>query len=48
MTELTETLKQLSVLGQETRLLAFGVLMEAGLEGMPVGSIAEQLHVQLF
>lgn len=45
MTELTETLKQLSALGQETRLLAFRALMEAGMEGMPAGSVAEHLQV---
>ncbi|HCJ16207.1 MAG TPA: transcriptional regulator, partial [Hyphomonas sp.] len=31
---MTDTLKQLSALGQETRLLTFRALMEAGPEGL--------------
>ena len=45
MTDLTPTLKQLSALSQETRLLAFRALMEAGLEGLQAGAIADQLDV---
>lgn len=43
MSDLTETLKQLSALSQETRLLAFRVLMEAGRDGLQAGTIADQL-----
>ncbi len=43
MTELGNTLKQLSALSQETRLLTFRALMEAGAEGMQAGAIAEHL-----
>lgn len=43
MTELTETLKQLSALSQETRLQAFRALMEAGQDGLQAGAIAGQL-----
>ena len=45
MTDLTDTLKQLSALGQETRLLTFRALMEAGPEGLQAGAIAEHLDV---
>ncbi|WP_439620131.1 ArsR/SmtB family transcription factor [Hyphomonas sp.] len=45
MTDLTETLKQLSALSQETRLLAFRALMEAGQEGLQAGAIAEHLDL---
>jgi ArsR family transcriptional regulator, arsenate/arsenite/antimonite-responsive transcriptional repressor len=45
MTDLTETLKQLSALGQETRLLTFRALMEAGPVGMPAGAIADHLGI---
>ncbi|MEM7767913.1 MAG: metalloregulator ArsR/SmtB family transcription factor [Pseudomonadota bacterium] len=43
MTDFTETLKQLSALSQETRLLAFRALMEAGRDGLQAGAIAELL-----
>jgi DNA-binding transcriptional ArsR family regulator len=43
--DLTATLKQLSALSQETRLLAFRALMEAGPEGLQAGVIAEQLNL---
>ena len=43
MPELAETLKQLSALSQETRLLSFRALMEAGREGLQAGVIADQL-----
>lgn len=43
MTDLTDTLKQLSALSQETRLLTFRALMEAGQTGLPAGAIADQL-----
>lgn len=43
MTDLADTLKQLSALSQETRLLAFRVLMEAGKDGMQAGAIADHL-----
>ncbi len=43
MTNLTETLKQLSALSQETRLLTFRRLMEAGTPGLQAGVIADQL-----
>tara|TARA_R110000787_G_scaffold9090_2_gene31936 strand:+ start:10548 stop:10883 length:336 start_codon:yes stop_codon:yes gene_type:complete len=45
MTDLTETLKQLSALSQETRLLAFRALMEAGQEGLQAGAIAGHLDL---
>lgn len=45
MTDLSDTLKQLSALSQETRLLAFRALMEAGPDGLPAGQIAEALGV---
>ena len=43
MDELDITLKQLSALSQETRLLAFRALMEAGGDGLQAGVIAERL-----
>lgn len=43
MTDLHETLKQLSALAQETRLLTFRALMEVAGEGLQAGAIAEQL-----
>lgn len=43
MVDFTDTLKQLSALSQETRLLAFRALMEAGQDGMQAGAIAEAL-----
>lgn len=43
MNELSETLKALSALSQETRLLAFRALMEAGKDGLQAGAIADQL-----
>lgn len=43
MTDLTVTLKQLSALSQETRLLAFRALMEAAREGLQAGAIADRL-----
>ena len=45
MTDLTSTLKQLSALSQETRLLTFRALMEAGQDGMPAGDIARHLDL---
>ena len=45
MTDLTQTLKQLSALSQETRLLTFRALMEAEREGMQAGAIADHLGV---
>lgn len=45
MVDLTVTLQQLSALSQETRLLAFRALMEAGEEGMQAGAIAKSLGV---
>ena len=45
MTDLNETVKQLSALSQETRLLAFRALMEAGHVGMQAGAIADQLRL---
>ena len=45
MTDLSPTLKQLSALSQETRLLTFRMLMEAGTEGMSAGVIAHQLDI---
>lgn len=45
MTELTDTLKQLSALAQETRLLAFRALMGAGRDGLQAGAIADQLEL---
>ena len=45
MTDLTDTLKQLSALSQETRLLTFRALMEAGEDGMQAGAIAEYLDL---
>ena len=45
MTDLTETLKQLSALSQETRLRAFRALMEAGQAGLHAGAIAEHLDL---
>jgi ArsR family transcriptional regulator, arsenate/arsenite/antimonite-responsive transcriptional repressor len=43
MTEFDDTLRKLSALSQETRLLAFRALMEAGPDGMAAGAIACQL-----
>jgi len=43
MDDLPQTLKQLSALAQETRLLAFRALMEAGEAGLPAGAIARAL-----
>ncbi len=45
MANLANTLKQLSALSQETRLLTFKMLMEAGPEGIQAGVIAEKLNV---
>ncbi len=45
MVDLSETLQQLSALSQETRLLTFRALMEAGPEGMQAGAIAAALDV---
>lgn len=45
MTELTDTLKQLSALSQETRLMAFRALMEAGRDGLQAGAIADRLEL---
>lgn len=45
MIDLSDTLKQLSALSQETRLLTFRALMEAGHEGMQAGAIAAHLEV---
>lgn len=43
MSEFAQTLKQLSALSQESRLLAFRALMEAGPDGLQAGAIADQL-----
>jgi len=43
MTDLSATLKQLSALSQETRLLAFRALMAAGQDGLQAGAIADHL-----
>lgn len=45
MAELDVTLRQLSALSHETRLLTFRALMEAGKEGMQAGAIAEHLSL---
>lgn len=45
MMDLSETLKQLSALSQETRLLAFRALMEAGEDGLSAGAIAGHLEL---
>ena len=45
MIDLSDTLKQLSALSQETRLLTFRALMEAGEDGMQAGAIAEYLDL---
>ena len=45
MTDLSDTLKQLSALSQETRLLTFRALMEAGEDGLQAGAIAERLSL---
>ena len=45
MTDFTLTLKQLSALSQETRLLTFRALMEAGQTGLQAGIIAEYLNL---
>ena len=45
MTDLSLTLKQLSALSQETRLLTFRVLMAAGVDGLQAGAIAEALDI---
>jgi len=42
-TELANTVRQLAALAQDTRLLAFRALMEAGPDGMPAGAIADRL-----
>lgn len=43
MTDLHDTLRKLSALSQEIRLLAFRALMEAGGDGMQAGAIADSL-----
>ena len=45
MVDLSDTLKQLSALSQETRLLTFRALMEAGQEGMQAGAISSHLAI---
>ena len=45
MTDLSETLKGLSALSQETRLQTFRALMEAGPDGLQAGAIAAGLGV---
>lgn len=45
MTDLTDTLKQLSALSQETRLLAFRALMETGKDGLQAGVLAQKLRL---
>ncbi len=43
--EISEALRSLSALSQETRLAAFRLLVEAGREGLAAGQIAEALDV---
>ena len=45
MPDLPDILKQLSALSQETRLMTFRALMQAGNSGMQAGAIAEHLDV---
>jgi len=45
MTDLDQTLKQLSALSQETRLMTFRALMDAGQDGLQAGAIAEALDL---
>lgn len=45
MEDLSQTLARLNALSQETRLLAFCALMEAGTDGIAAGVLAEQLNV---
>ncbi len=45
MVDLSVTLDKLSALSQETRLLTFRALMEAGEQGLQAGAIARQLQV---
>ena len=45
MDDLSVTLKQLSALSQETRLLTFRALMEAGPDGLQAGAIADLLSL---
>lgn len=45
MTQLNSILKQLSALSQETRLMTFKMLMEAGPDGISAGVISETLQV---
>ena len=45
MVDLSDTVQQLSALSQETRLLTFRALMEAGKDGLPAGSIATTLDI---
>ncbi|WP_303784999.1 helix-turn-helix transcriptional regulator [Azovibrio restrictus] len=44
--EIDAALKALSALSQETRLLVFRMLVQAGPEGLSVGRIAERLGTQ--
>lgn len=45
MNTLEDTIKQLSALSQETRLLVFKALMEANPDGMQAGAIAQHLEI---
>ena len=45
MVDLSDTVQQLSALSQETRLLTFRALMEAGKDGLQAGAISTQLGV---
>jgi len=45
MDDLSKTLSALSALSQETRLFAFRLLMEAGVQGMSAGILAQKLGV---
>ena len=43
--KITQVVKALSALAQESRLEVFRLLVGAGLEGLPAGQIAEQLEI---
>jgi len=43
--QITQTVKMLSALAQESRLAIFRLLVEQGPEGMPVGTIGERLGI---
>lgn len=43
--EMEQALRALAALGQETRLAAYRLLVQAGPDGIPAGTLAERLEV---